>query len=137
MKIERILNFKEWTRIASWRATKLYIRLDSKLYCFGSSRYHIRQFQSTLPAISVKKFAFLSFFRFFLRKSDLFLRHFFVQLLQKASKVQVKSYCFIWFDTFSSALSNGEKRSSLSCSYRKLFKKYSPAFYFEMGSSRH
>ena len=38
-------------------------------------------------------------------------------------------------DAPESSLSNGENRTSLSCSYQKLFKKYPPAFYFEMGSS--
>ena len=135
MKIEEILNFEEWIRIASWPATKPYLRLHWKLYCFGSSGYYIRKFESILPAISIKKLIFLSFFRFFLEKSDLFLRDFFIQLLQKVSKVQVKSHCLIWFDAFSSALSNGKNRSSLPFSYQKLFKKYPPAFFFEMGSS--
>ena len=34
-------------------------------------------------------------------------------------------------DASESSLSNGENRTSLSCSYQKLFKKYSPLFYFE------
>lgn len=33
------------------------------------------------------------------------------------------------------ALSNGENRSSLSCSYQKLFEKWQPAFYFESRNS--
>ncbi len=39
-------------------------------------------------------------------------------------------------DASESWLSNGENPTSLSCSYQKLFKKYPPAFLFEMGSSR-
>jgi hypothetical protein len=37
-------------------------------------------------------------------------------------------------DAPGSWLSNGENPTSLSCSYQKLFKKYPPAFFFEMGS---
>jgi hypothetical protein len=40
---------------------------------------------------------------------------------------------FIWIDALNTPLSNGKNRTSISCSYRKLFKKYPPAFYFEMG----
>ncbi len=42
---------------------------------------------------------------------------------------------FIWIDTLSQPLSNGENHSSLFCSYQKLFKKYPHAFYFEMGNN--
>jgi hypothetical protein len=42
---------------------------------------------------------------------------------------------FIWIDALYKLLStDGENRSSLSCTYQKLFQKYLPAF-FEMGSS--
>ena len=41
----------------------------------------------------------------------------------------------IWIHASSSPLSNGENRSALRLSVRKLFKEYSPAFYFKMGSS--
>jgi hypothetical protein len=42
---------------------------------------------------------------------------------------------FIWIDALEKPLSNGENRSFLSCTYHELFKKYPPAFFFEMGSS--
>jgi hypothetical protein len=38
-------------------------------------------------------------------------------------------------DAPESSFSNGENRTSLSCSYQKLFEKYPPAFFFEMGNT--
>jgi non-ribosomal peptide synthetase component F len=41
---------------------------------------------------------------------------------------------FTCFDAPEICLLNGETRSSLRCSYQKLFKKHSPFFYFETGN---
>ena len=48
---------------------------------------------------------------------------------------EINSNNFIWIDVLDKRLSNGKNGSSLSFSYQNLFKKYSPAFFFEMGNS--
>jgi hypothetical protein len=47
---------------------------------------------------------------------------------------EMNSNNFIWIDALGKPLFNGENRSSLSCIYQKLFKKYPLVSFFGMGS---